>query len=71
MIMECLVQLRFGALPAAVAAVRKQEGHRQSSPDPRDRIGSRTGAAAHQQSPSRLQWKAAPQRAQTRSRDGV
>jgi hypothetical protein len=42
------------------AAARRHFGHKQASPA--SGIGSRTGSAAHQQSPPGVQSKAVPQR---------
>jgi hypothetical protein len=51
---------------SAFAIARRQAGQTQSSAEPAAGIGSRTGSAAHQQPPPRLQSNAAPQRPQVR-----
>jgi hypothetical protein len=55
--------LELAARPAAAVAARRQAAQRQPSSDSGEGMGSRTGSAAHQQSPPGLHAKAAPQRA--------
>ncbi len=50
----------------ALAAARRQAGHRQSSPSAG--IGSFAVSSMHQQCPDRSQVKAVPQRGQVRGR---
>jgi len=55
-------------LVLAIAALRKQSRHRQSSPS--TGIGNRAVSVAHQQAPPGLQENSVPQREQARRRGG-